>query len=606
MADFKKGIVIRGGELAGSIIGIDTFYMGDDGSMGSLGVPYGYITSWNNLNRSMGTTIQDNVEGYKFFNENFGNMIDISSYFAKSGPVYAETNLADIAILDEQTGNVTGYFSIYIDRPNLNNPSYVNLYGKVKNSSGVVLGGFHSACSIAIQMGSDFADPKAYLVFCKNTYSDNNIFGLYINFAQWSRWSGNVYHQQAYAGAWIDEDTIQSTWGIGGKIDDKTKDKSPTFGPASEEGGYGPADPGSGGTGGSGGPGPTFDGTSDPWVDTPTKPGVLSFGLLNLYKCDTGSLNLLGETLFPTIVKPPAPPQTGVTDWVKWSGEVAEWIGNVIFAVSDSIWNKDLIDYIVSVHLIPVDVTGGDLEDIKVGPRTLTGILARPITEDVIEFDCGTVHVDEYYTSYIDYTATRCRLYIPFYGMVTIKPEYWQSADLSLKYLWNVMDGSFIAKVYSTVTRHQSPCTTMIGQYSGSACVHMPLSGANYASMFSQLTGAAGGMAMGAASGNVAMAATSAMALPGALSTDMQTSNAYNASSAFYGHARPYLIIERAISHFPTNYSVEKGLPLLVTKTIGSCSGFTIAESPILDGIPATLEEKERIKQFLQNGVIIK
>lgn len=168
------------------------------------------------------------------------------------------------------------------------------------------------------------------------------------------------------------------------------------------------------------------------------------------------------------------------------------------------------------------------------------------------------------------------------------------------------MDGSFIAKVYSTVTRHQSPCTTMIGQYSGSACVHMPLSGANYASMFSQLTGAAGGMAMGAASGNVAMAATSAMALPGALSTDMQTSNAYNASSAFYGHARPYLIIERAISHFPTNYSVEKGLPLLVTKTIGSCSGFTIAESPILDGIPATLEEKERIKQFLQNGVIIK
>lgn len=604
MADFKKGIVIKGGELSGSIIGVDTFYMGDDGAMGSYGIPYGYVTSWNNVNRSAGQTTQDDVEGYQFFNENFGNMIDISHYFSKSGPVYAETNLADIAIIDDQTGNITGYFSVYIKRENLNNPSYVNLYGKVKNSSGVVLGGFNSAGSIAIQMGSDFAEPKAYLVFSKNVYSDHNIFGLYINFAQWNRWSGHVYHSKAYAGAWIDEDTIQATWGIGGKIDDKTKDKSPSFGPAGEEGGYGPADPGSGSTGGSGGPAPTFDGTSDTWVDTPIKPGVLSFGLLNLYKCDNGALNLLGSTLFPSISKPPAPPQTGVTDWVKWSGEVAEWIGDIIFSLSDSIWNKDLIDYIVSVHLIPVNVTGGDMEDIKVGPRTLTGILARPITEDVIEFDCGTVHIDEYYTNYVDY-MTRCRVFLPFYGFVTIKPEYWQSADISLKYLWNVMDGSFIAKLYSTVTRHQVPFTSIIGQYSGCACVHMPLSGANYANMFSQLTGAGAGIAMSAASGNVAVAATSALALSG-MNTggEMQSSNAYNASSAFYGHATPYLIIERPVSHFSTRYVTEQGLPLIMTKRIGDCRGLTVCDNPVLN-FACSDEEAKEIKAALKEGVIV-
>lgn len=367
---------------------------------------------------------------------------------------------------------------------------------------------------------------------------------------------------------------------------------SPEYGPESEPGGYGP---GSGGAGGSGGPAPTFDGTSDPWVDTPTKPGVLSFGLLNVYKCDQGALNNLGAALFPEITWPPS---SGFSDLI-------EWLGMTIEAFSDSIWNKGLIDYIVSVHLIPVDVQGGSLEDIKIGPRTMTGTLARPISSDVIEIDCGSVHVDEYYTNYVDY-MTQCRVYIPFYGMVSIKPEYWQSADISLKYLWNVMDGSFIAKLYSTITRHQSPCTTMIGQYSGSACVHMPLSGANYANMFSQLAGGVGGAAAGIASGNVAMAATSAMNYAGAVGStgNMEQSNAYNASSAFYGHSRPFLIIERPVSHFSSKYVEECGLPVLVTKRIGACSGLTICEDPILN-FACPDDEAEAIKAALKEGVIV-
>lgn len=371
------------------------------------------------------------------------------------------------------------------------------------------------------------------------------------------------------------------------------KNKDPKFGPKSEPGGYGPSAPVPGG--GIGGPGPTFDGVSDPWVDTPKKPGVLSFGLLNIYKCDAGALTNLGNDLFPEIVWPSP---SSVTD-------LLEWVGDVIIKFSDSIWNKNLIDYIVSVHLIPVDVTAGALEDIKLGARTMTGILARPISDDVIEFDCGTIHVDEYYTNYVDF-MTRCRVYIPFYGMVTIKPEYWQSADIQLKYLWNVMDGSFIAKLYSTINRHQSPCKVMIGQYSGSACVHMPLSGADYAAMFSQIAGAAGGMATGIATGNVAVGASSAMSLAGAAGSggDMQQSNAYNASSAFYGHARPYLTIERPVSQFSEGYPDEKGLPLIVTKTIGSCSGLTICEDPVLN-FACPDDEAEAIITALKEGVIV-
>lgn len=352
----------------------------------------------------------------------------------------------------------------------------------------------------------------------------------------------------------------------------------PDFGPESQPGGYN-----------TDGPAPTFDATSDPWVDYPKKPGIAALGLVNLYKCNVGSLVNLGAELFPDVM--------ASTD-----------VWTALTAFSDSIWNSKLIDYIISAHIIPIDVTSvGALEDIKVGTRTLTGILARKISDDIIEFDCGTIHVDEFYTNFIDYKGTRCRIYLPFHGMVDIKPEYWQSADLQVKYLFNVIDGSFIAQIFSTVERHQKPFKCMIGQYTGSACVHVPMTGASYAAMFSGMVANAGGMALGIAAGQPQVAATSALAIStGAMGNNgnMQMSNAYNASAGFYGHPCPYLIIERQISQFSTSYPREQGLPLLVTRRIGACSGLTICDNVILN-FTCTEEEAKEIISALKEGVIV-
>lgn len=586
---WKVGYIVTDGEYTGELIGV-TEYCPDSGVVSSG-------DRWIGL----GEAYRDEQPTLQFYNTDFTNQIDITSDIEYAG-VYAFKKLAAVNIVSDDQ-NIVGRFCVLLEK---SAPNTFALLTTIENAAGTFVdyvprGGTQPT-------GYQFSvDPtqlkKFYLALCSVTQNNKRVYGWAINGSTIQTGSGWLWGEKQFRGGFLTNEDIPAMYGLNGTIAGP-KEKSEEFGPASETGGYGPADPGSGSTGGSGGPAPTFDGTSDTWVDTPIKPGVLSFGLLNLYKCDNGALNLLGSTLFPSISKPPAPPQTGVTDWVKWSGEVAEWIGDILFTLSDSIWNKDLIDYIVSVHLIPVDVTGGDMEDIKVGPRTLTGILCRPITEDVIEFDCGAVHVDEYYTNAVDY-MTRCRVFIPFFGFVTIKPEYWQSADISLKYLWNVMDGSFIAKLYSTVTRHQVPFTSMIGQYSGCACVHLPLSGANYANMFSQLTGAAAGVAMSAGTGNVAVAATSALAMTGASTAgEMQSSNAYNASSAFYGHATPYLIIERPISHFSTKYVSEQGLPLIMTKRIGDCSGLTICNNPVLN-FACSDEEAEEIKAALREGVIV-
>jgi len=358
----------------------------------------------------------------------------------------------------------------------------------------------------------------------------------------------------------------------------------PTVGPPSDEGGYGPA-PG-GGIGGIGGPDPTFDFDSDPIDISPLPPGISELGFINIYKCAAGSLNLLGATLFPDV--------SGATD-----------VMTAITAMSDAIWNSKLIDYVISIHMIPADVPAGSDEDIKIGTRTLTGIKGARVQGDYVEVDLGTLKIDEAYTSFIDYHS-RARLFLPFYGFVEIKPEYWQSATLHVIYRFNVVDGSFIAFVKSRVERHQPTMESLVGQYSGSACIHCPASGVSYASMFSGIASNAAGMAVSMAGGNVAGVASSALNVANASQGNMQHGGSYNSSASIMGHRYPYLLIERPVSQFPTKYGHEVGFPLWVTKTIGSCKGFTIANDAVLDGIPCTQNEKERIRQYLKSGIIIK
>ena len=354
--------------------------------------------------------------------------------------------------------------------------------------------------------------------------------------------------------------------------------ESPEFGPASEPEGYEP----------DGG----YDDRCDQ-IGLPPKPqSILALGFVNVYKCDAGSLSQFGDALFPEIQFPQS-----LSD-----------VGEVLAAVSDSIWNSKLIDYVISVHCVPGDVPAGNLEDIKVGTRRMTGILARPITNEYVDFDFDSISVDPYFKNYADY-MTEVQLYLPMYGFISLKPEEIIGGSIKVVYRFNVIDGSFQAFVFATSNR--SPLAeSMIGQYGGSCVVHLPVSNLSYSSMFSSMIGGATSMAVGAATGGAGMVA-GALATTGAMTQaiqggDSKKSNSYNASASFMARMQPYVIITRPCPSFSTLYNDENGLPSNVAMTLGSCVGFTIAENAILDGIPCTSDEKERIRNYLKSGVIIR
>ena len=353
-------------------------------------------------------------------------------------------------------------------------------------------------------------------------------------------------------------------------------EKSEEYGNYSESGGYG---------------GGSFDDSSDAF-GLPSLPslGISEAGFVNVYKPTAGQLVGFADELFPDFEMPTPSTKEGIDGVVENLNNVASVLG--FFA--DSYLNKGLVDYVIDCHIVPVAPSITSNTGIKVGYKTFNYNPSK-VTSDYVEFDCGTLQIAEYYQNFLDYEGTRAKLYAPFIGFVDIKPEWFQSGSLRLVYHFNIIDGSCIAFVIATSSKSKLS-NTVVATFGGNCCVHMPITGLNYSSMISGVLGGASKVL----SGQIARGAEQiATARP-----SIEQSNGYNAGMSFMCYRRPYLLIERPVASFSKDYPKEQGLPLNVTKKLGSLKGFTTCTAPIVDNFHCLEEEKEMIKQALIEGTI--
>lgn len=371
--------------------------------------------------------------------------------------------------------------------------------------------------------------------------------------------------------------------------------ESPEVGPPSEEGGYDPDRPGA------------FDNSSDD-ITIPSDPtlGVSSVGFVRVYNTGLNQLTALGLELFPPLTYTPPVP---ISDNQSVSEAIVDGFNQIVTFLAnipsffDQFMANTLINYVIDCHMIPVSPGSGSSEAIHVGPKTLTTTAGRIYT-DYVNKSCGSISVGEYYGNFADYYAN-AKLYLPFVGFVPTRPEWFTGSTLSVDYKFNVIDGSFCCYVRAGGKHVGNGGSTIVAQYAGNACVHLPITGPSYAAMASGLVGAGAGMIAGAATGNVAAVATSAI---GAMTShgDIASSNAYNGSAAFLSCRYPFLMIERPVSSWARNYQHEIGIPANVYATLSDVSGFCTMENVHVDGISgATETEKAEIKRLLAQGVIV-
>jgi hypothetical protein len=378
-------------------------------------------------------------------------------------------------------------------------------------------------------------------------------------------------------------DPVTSTMGTGvlNELTTFNSEVSPEYGLPSETGGY---------TGG------TFDDSSDT-ISIPTMPtiGISTAGFTNVYQVSTGELIGFGAELFPKM-----------PDFDTSANSIPDVLNNIGVAVQSlftAFQNSKLIDYVIDCHIIPVSPTTSAAENIKVAYKSFTQTAAK-VTSDYVDIDCGSLNVGEYYASFMDYGQfTTAKLYLPFVGFVPIQPEYWQSGVLSVVYRFNIIDGSFVAFIKSTSSK-SNLSDSVIAQYGGNCCVHLPVTGLNYANMVSGALQTVPAVINSAKGGDISGAASNALNTL-SLAPSMQSSNGYNSCTAFLGVRTPYLIIERAVSNFSQKFPVENGLPSNITTDFDTLTGYTIATAEIMTGFgDATEDEKTMILNALAEGTI--
>lgn len=403
-----------------------------------------------------------------------------------------------------------------------------------------------------------------------------------------------------------------------------------------------PIDPdnpyGPGGESGEGGGGGNFDDNSDPIEDS---------SLPTISASNTGFTRIYNPTLA----------QVQALAQYLWTDE----------SVIQTIWNhikqyfEDPMQAIIGFNLVPCVVPNGGTTTFKL-MYIDTGVPMTAAANQFVDVDCGTLTLEKYYGSALDYSPyTKVSCFLPYIGTVQLNTDEVMDTTLRIKYRIDICSGSCVAKILVN--------DNVLYQYSGHCAIPIPFSAADFSSYVSAaiavaklaIGGAAGG-AIGAleslakdpsqqtnqvvtttqvtdtarnpatgrqitmgtrttvetrespADQSSTMASFSGLTPSNITNTvgqimgskpHVEHSGSFSGNTGYLGVRRPFLIIERPNMCMPAQYQQFNGFPSMITETLSNLKGFTKVQQVQLTGMSATNPEQAEILEFLKSGVII-
>lgn len=373
---------------------------------------------------------------------------------------------------------------------------------------------------------------------------------------------------------------------LGGEDPSEDEDDDPYSGDDSP---YDPAD-----TGGGDGDG---DNPYDPGddIDIPDDPpfSIADCGLMNVYIPSDVQLNLLAAYL---------------------------WSNNFVTSLVKDLY-ADPMDVILSLGVLPFNITAGGTTTIKVGDRD-SEVSSNYPRDKYYTLDCGSVNLRTTIGAYIDYAPyTKGDIFIPFVGMVPLDIDAFMGHSIGLKYKVEICSGTAVA----FLTRDGKVWQT----FACNLLTPIPLSSANYSQMWQTVVGATASLAGAGAVGAAGMgaAATAGEAAEGAQAISAQSGNAAKASSGIMSAAatkptiqktnnisvlagimanrKPFIQLHRPNLMLPTNQKDLQGYPSYIEAALSSLQGYTRISSINLAVPGATGRELKMIDAILKTGFII-
>lgn len=319
----------------------------------------------------------------------------------------------------------------------------------------------------------------------------------------------------------------------------------------------------------------TFD-FSDTPIDHPNEPtiGAYNTGFVTLYSPSEADLQALAQYM--------------------WSGAFDPATFKKLVA--------DPMDVILGLSILPVTPPSAPAT-LSVG-NISTGLNMPRVTRQYVPVECGSVSILPKWGAYLDFSPySKLQLYLPFVGVVDISPDDCMNGSISVKYIVDVLSGTFNVTVKCNAH--------VLYEFGGDCSCQCPVTAGQYKNAVSGVLGAVGGIIgaaggiatgnIGAITGGLESAANSVLSMS---KPEVKRSGGIGGSSGLMGIQYPFLILTVPRMCSPGGQNEMIGYPSFISVLLGNLTGYTEIDSIHLSGISATNDELDEIEELLKTGVI--
>lgn len=277
-------------------------------------------------------------------------------------------------------------------------------------------------------------------------------------------------------------------------------------------------------------------------------------------------------------------------------------------------------EYVISLVCYPFDVvnTGlGTTNDVVSIGGVSSDVVATSLTDrGVPYFYGGSVFVDNYYNSYLDYEPyTSIDIYIPYIGVRPLNVSQVVGHTLCIGYYIDLNTQQITALL--GLDGDNGNLGQVLTQYVGSIGVQAPLSGTSAQDMIRNIVTQTSGLitGIGAIAGGV-MGANPALLSAGVSKTSSEILGGGHTAPSYYGSLSPvsglftpqkaYLIINRPRQAIPAAYLSQQGFSSSFSGKVSEFSGYLECTSVNMSsGNTMTEQEQNEITRLLTGGIYI-
>lgn len=275
-------------------------------------------------------------------------------------------------------------------------------------------------------------------------------------------------------------------------------------------------------------------------------------------------------------------------------------------------------EYVISLVCYPFDVDNTGLTTtsgvVSVGGVS-SDIAAAALTDrGVPYFYGGSVMVDNYYNSYLDYEPyTSIDIYIPYIGVRPLNVSQVVGHTLCIGYYIDLNTQQITALI--GLDGQGGNLGQVVTQFVGSIGIQTPLSGTSAQDMIRNIVAQTSGLitGVGAIAGGI-MGANPALLASGVASTSNALLGGGHTAPSYYGSLSPvsglyapqvaYLIINRPRQAMPAEYLTQQGFSSNYSGKVSQFSGYLeCASVNIASTTTMTAQEQQEIINLLTGGI---